>query len=68
MKNNKSLNEVKKIISATQDSIEMALKKQLIRFDKIKDAKERNKAKETFLLAYQSVFNDSVAKILKGLK
>ena len=65
MKKNKSLEEVKKLLKSTQSALEKGLKKQLVRYDDIKDEKKRKKAKQTFLLAYQAVFNDSIRAVLK---
>lgn len=65
MKKNTSLEKVKKLLKSTQSVLEKGLKKQLVRYDDIKDEKERKKAKQTFLLAYQAVFNDSARAVLK---
>lgn len=65
MKKNKSLDKIKKLLKTTQSTIENGLRKQLDIYDKIEDEKEKKKAKQTFLLAYQSIFNDSVRAVLK---
>lgn len=65
MKKNKSLEEVKKLLKSTQSALETGLRKQLVRYDDIEDEKRRKKVKQTFLLAYQAVFNDSTRAVLK---
>lgn len=65
MKESKSLKQIKKLIKSTQAKLEAGIRKQLTQYDKIKDEKERKKAKQTFLLTYQAVFNDSCRAVLR---
>lgn len=64
MKNNKSLEQVKKLLKGTQITLENGLRKRLDVYDNIKDEKDRKKAKSTFLLSYKSIFNDSMNAVI----
>lgn len=67
MKDNKSIKKVKKLLKNAQVTIECGLKKQLTVYDKIDNVKERKKSKETFLVAYRSIFNDSINAVIKDV-
>lgn len=59
-----SIEKVKKLLKNSQGMIECSLRKQLIVYDKIDNNKKRKEAKSAFLLAYKSIFNDSVNKVI----
>lgn len=59
-----NIEKVKKILKNSQETIENSLRKQLIIYDKIDNNKKRKEAKSAFLLAYKSIFNDSVNVII----
>lgn len=59
-----SIDRVKKLLKDSQKTIEAGLRKQLLVYDKIKDNKQRKKSKSTFLLAFRSIFNDSINEVI----
>lgn len=60
----KSIEKIKKLLKNSQKTIEDGLRKQLIVYDRIDDNRKRKEAKAAFILAYKSIFNDSVNKII----
>jgi hypothetical protein len=59
-----SIEKVKKLLKNSQETIETGLRKQLIVYDKIDDNKKRKEAKSAFILAYKSIFNDSINVVI----
>lgn len=63
-----SIKRVKKLLKNSQETIENGLRKQLIVYDKIDNDKKRKEAKSAFLLAYKSIFNDSLNVVIAEVR